>query len=222
MKKHALTSKYAKEPFLTYALYTASALSLTLCLLPFWAVTGEPRQTSPAFSLVLHLCSHSSVVSRLASTVLRCALVASRTAALGSSLKLSVTCAQHCCEARRAAQPEDPQGGQAPVPALPAMFRGSKMQRRRTLELERWAGCNRALGCACCSSAMHFTSLRVSVLARGEGSPWEETPSESQSDWSQHCQTCRGRVILDFVRTAVGTLYYGRPRWPTDGFFCFE
>ncbi|EIE27432.1 hypothetical protein COCSUDRAFT_45860 [Coccomyxa subellipsoidea C-169] len=43
MKKHALTSKYAKEPFLTYALYTASALSLTLCLLPFWAVTALLR-----------------------------------------------------------------------------------------------------------------------------------------------------------------------------------
>lgn len=41
MKSHNLTSKYAKEPFLTYALYATIVLPLVLCLLPIYAISGE-------------------------------------------------------------------------------------------------------------------------------------------------------------------------------------
>ncbi len=45
MKSHNLTAKYAKEPFLTYALYAAIGLPLVLCLLPIYALSGEKRRS---------------------------------------------------------------------------------------------------------------------------------------------------------------------------------
>lgn len=41
MKSQNVTAKYAKEPFLTYALYAAIVLPLVLCLLPIYAISGE-------------------------------------------------------------------------------------------------------------------------------------------------------------------------------------
>ncbi|BDA48778.1 probable Laminin-like protein epi-1 at N-terminal half [Coccomyxa sp. Obi] len=43
MKSHKMTAKYAKEPFLTYALYAAIVLPLVLCLLPIYALSALLR-----------------------------------------------------------------------------------------------------------------------------------------------------------------------------------
>jgi hypothetical protein len=55
LKRHPLTLKYAKEPFLTYALYATFVLSLVLCLLPLFAISGEPSSDTCFTLCGLHL-----------------------------------------------------------------------------------------------------------------------------------------------------------------------
>lgn len=42
LKRHPLTAKYAKEPFLTYIVYAGLGITLSLGFLPFLALSGKP------------------------------------------------------------------------------------------------------------------------------------------------------------------------------------